>query len=207
MNEPASADLEEQSFQRDQVIKIINSVIEKVEHSGDENTAVIYAELQNLQAIIEDAREALGATRPSDISEKHIPTATDELDAVVESTAEATGVIMDSAEAIMEKAGEVGGEQGDTITNEVMKIFEACSFQDITGQRITKVVKTLKDIESKVSNMLEVIASRVPGLADIEEAQPEEKDTRTEDEKLLNGPQMSDQAISQEDIDKLLSEF
>jgi chemotaxis protein CheZ len=107
----------------------------------------------------------------------------------------------------MEKAGEIGGEQGDAITNEVMKIFEACSFQDITGQRITKVVKTLKDIESKVSSMLEVIASRIPGLAEVEEALPEEDDTRSEDEKLLNGPQMSDQAISQEDIDKLLSDF
>ena len=195
-----------QSYERDQVIGIINSVIAKVENKDDAANAAIYEELQGLQKIIEDARAAIGATRPDDIKEKHIPSATDELDAVVEATAEATGTIMDAAEIIMEKAGQVGGENGDAITNEVMKIFEACSFQDITGQRITNVVKTLKAIETKVSGMISIIASRIPGIADSSDA-PSEEDTRSEDEKLMNGPQMADKAISQEDIDKLLSDF
>lgn len=206
MSDAISTTDQEQSYERDQVIKIINSVIQKVEHSGDGTNAAIYAELQGLQKIIEDARAAIGATRPDDIKDKHIPTATDELDAVVESTAEATGTIMDAAEIIMEKAGEVGGENGDVITNEVMKIFEACSFQDITGQRITNVVKSLKAIEEKVSQMIKIISSRIPGIGDSSDLPPEE-DTRTEDEKCLNGPQMADKAISQEDIDKLLSDF
>ena len=206
MNESLPIDDQDQSYERDQVIKIINSVIKKVEHSDDDINASIYAELQGLQKIIEDAREAIGATRPDDISEKHIPTATDELDAVVESTAEATGTIMDAAEIIMEKAAEIGGENGDAITNEVMKIFEACSFQDITGQRITNVVKTLKTIEGKVGEMISIIASRIPGIGDSSDLPPEE-DARNEDEKLLNGPQMPDKAITQEDIDKLLSDF
>jgi len=200
----------EQSFERDQVIKIINSVIAKVEDAEDGTNSKIYAELQDLQKIIQDARSAIGATRPDDIKDKHIPIATDELDAVVAATAEATGTIMDAAEIIMEKAGEAGGEHGDAITNEVMKIFEACSFQDITGQRITNVVKTLKDIEGKVSKMIAIISSKIPGIAGAGECNiefPEEADTRTEDEKLLNGPQMADKAISQEDIDKLLSDF
>jgi len=206
MSEPVTIEDQEQSYERDQVIKIINSVIQKVEHSEGATNEAIFQELQGLQKIIEDAREAIGATRPDDISEKHIPTATDELDAVVEATAEATGTIMDSAEVIMEKAGEIGGENGDAITNEVMKIFEACSFQDITGQRITNVVKTLKTIEEKVGKMITIIASRIPGIGDSTDLPPEE-DVRTEDEKLLNGPQMADKAISQEDIDKLLSDF
>ena len=32
-----------------------------------------------------------------------------------------------------------------------MVVFEACSFQDITGQRIAKVVETLQHIEERVS--------------------------------------------------------
>ena len=206
MSEALSPQDHEQSYECDQVIKIINSVIAKVEHADDDANAAIYAELQGLQKIIEDARAAIGATRPDDINEKHIPTATDELDAVVEATAEATGTIMDSAEIILEKAGAVGGENGDVITNEVMKIFEACSFQDITGQRITNVVKTLKMIEEKVGKMINIIASRIPGIGDSSELPPEE-DSRTEEEKLLNGPQLPDKAITQEDIDKLLSDF
>jgi len=206
MNNPISIENQEHSYERDEVIKIINSVISKVEHSGDAVNEAIYAELQGLQKIIEEARAAIGATRPDDIKDKHIPSATDELDAVVEATAEATGTIMDAAEIIMEKAGAVGGENGDAITNEVMKIFEACSFQDITGQRITNVVKTLKTIETKVGKMISIISSRMPGAGNSSDLPPEE-DTRTEDEKLLNGPQMKDKAISQEDIDKLLSDF
>lgn len=198
-----TTDDKNQSYERDQVIKIINSVISKVEHGEDETKSQIFAELQDLQKIIEEARSEIGATRPDDIKEKHIPTATDELDAVVAATAEATGTIMDASEIIMEKAGAIGGEHGDAITNEVMKIFEACSFQDITGQRITKVIKTLKDIEGKVSRMLNIIAAKMPGIAQSDE----EVDTRTEDEKLLNGPQMEDKAISQDDIDKLLADF
>lgn len=210
MSDLMPADEDEQSFERDQVIKIINSVIEKVEHAEDESASVIYQELRELQNIIEEARSAIGATRPDDIKDKHIPIATDELDAVVESTAEATGAIMDAAEFIMEKAGEVGGEQGDAITNEVMKIFEACSFQDITGQRITNVVKTLKEIESKVSKMIAIISSRLPGIkrdGDDDGIGGAEVDTKPEDDLLLNGPQMPDKAITQDDIDKLLSDF
>ena len=36
----------------------------------------------------------------------------------------------------------------------VTQIYEACSFQDITGQRITKVVTTLKAIEGKVAHII-----------------------------------------------------
>ena len=38
----------------------------------------------------------------------------------------------------------------------VIKIFEACNFQDLTGQRITKVVATLKFIETHIVRMMEI---------------------------------------------------
>ena len=189
------------SYKREQVVQIINSVIEKVEHADDAQNHSIFADLKELQRIIEEARSEIGLTRPGDINDKHIPTATDELDAVVESTAEATGKIMDSCDVIQEKAGEAG-EAGVAITDEVMKIYEACSFQDITGQRITKVVATLKAIEEKVEKMVAVLGDKLPI-----EAQGEEEDVRTDDEKLLNGPQLPDQAITQDEIDKLLESF
>ena len=196
---------EQQSYERDQVVEIINSVVSKIENvGGDATTTGIFKELKTLQRIIDEARNEIGLTRPADIKDKHIPTATDELDAVVESTAEATGTIMDSGELIMEKAGELGGDAGDAITAEVMKIFEACSFQDITGQRITKVVTTLKTIEDKVAKLIDVLGEKLP----IEEQGEEDPDAgKTIEEKLLNGPQMPDKAITQGDIDKLLEEF
>ena len=38
----------------------------------------------------------------------------------------------------------------------MIKIFEACNFQDLTGQRITKVVGTLKFIETHIVRMMEI---------------------------------------------------
>jgi len=80
-----------------------------------------------------------------------------------------------------------------------MKIYEACSFQDITGQRVSKVIQTFNVIESKIDKLVSVLG--------VKESGEEEEDERVGDERLLNGPQMADEAISQEDIDKLLAEF
>lgn len=197
------------SYERDKVVEIISSVISKVEQVEHAQQKAIFDELNNLQAIINEARMELGAARPGDIKEKHIPTATDELDAVVEATAEASGTIMDCADIIQEKAGEVGGDAGAAIADQCMKIYEACSFQDITGQRITKVVSTLKTIDAKVEQLLSTLGEKAPGM-DSETAAAaaaQENLGKTRHEKLLNGPQSADAAITQDDIDKLLSEF
>jgi chemotaxis protein CheZ len=199
MTDPAN----KSSYEREQVIEIINSVIAKVEGTGGARLS-IFQQLKDLQSIIEEARSDIGAARASDISGKHIPTATDELDAVVEATAEATGKIMDSCDIIVEKASEAG-DAGAVITDEVMKVYEACSFQDITGQRITKVVSTLKTIEEKVQAIMGAVGDTLPVHEGAEEG--EEEDTRVGDERLLNGPQMADTAISQDEIDKLLADF
>lgn len=190
-------------YEKDQVVQIINSVISKIETGGDASCESIFTELRSLQKIIEEARSDIGATRPADIKDKHIPTATDELDAVVESTAEATGAIMDSCEAIEEKASGLG-DDGAAIAAEVTKIYEACSFQDITGQRITKVVSTLKTIEEKVGHLMDVLSESVPGLAEAANDGGEEEEGG---DSLLNGPQLPNQGISQDDIDALLAEF
>ena len=191
---------DEHGYGRDQVVQIINSVISKVEHHDDEVRETMFQELKELKGIIEDARSDLGRTKPVGISDKDIPTATDELDAVVAETADATGKIMDACEVIQNLASEIGGDQASSIENEVIKIFEACSFQDITGQRITKVVSTLKKIEEKVDQFTVAL-----GMDSGESSSDE--DERSGDEALLNGPQMADQAISQEEIDRLLEEF
>ena len=38
----------------------------------------------------------------------------------------------------------------------IMRIYEACNFQDLTGQRINKVVRALSFIEERVESMLSV---------------------------------------------------
>ncbi len=200
MSEAASPQ-ETQDNKKQRIVKIISSVIDKVGKNEDVALRSIMAELHELLVVIEETRAQLGMARPNDIKGKHIPGATDELDAIVGATSEATATIMDSCDIIQSKAAEVGGEAGDAIAGEVMKIFEACSFQDITGQRVSKVVKTFRDIETKIDKLVSVLGVKYTPQAH------EQADTREGDARLMNGPQLAGEGISQDDIDKLLAEL
>ncbi|MCK6418465.1 MAG: protein phosphatase CheZ [Alphaproteobacteria bacterium] len=190
------------AFGRDQVIKIITSVINKVEHAEGDTNDAIYMELRVLHSLIEEARREVGFARPGDINNKYIPGATDELDAVVEATAGATGAIMDSCEAIEGIAAEIGGDASAKLIEQVTKIYEACSFQDITGQRIKKVITALKAIEEKVNNLMRIVGEKLPGIEESGSQGAAEGDAA-----LLNGPQLPGKGINQDEIDKLLSQF
>ena len=86
----------------------------------------------------------------------------------------------------------------DLMMDAVVSIFEACNFQDITGQRIGKVVRTLDFIEERVVAMIQTWGTEafahLPHTVEVPVA---------EEAKLLNGPQLQGKAISQADIDVL----
>jgi chemotaxis protein CheZ len=191
-----------ESFERDKVVRIISSVLEKVSHAEEISRESLYNDLKDLQGIVHDARKELSVARPGDIQDKHIPSATDELDAIVKSTEEATSAIMDSCEVLEQEADKEGGPSAGVLNEEVTKIYEACSFQDLTGQRVTKIINSLVTIDEKVSKIVNILGSRLPGMD-----APDEEDAPVGDAALMNGPQTPDKAISQEDIDKLLAEF
>jgi chemotaxis protein CheZ len=91
----------------------------------------------------------------------------------------------------------------------VTRIYEACSFQDITGQRIGKVVTALKAIETRISSVVSAASGMpgaVPAPAAAAVARPLD-DGRTEGEKLANGPQLPGSGVSQSEIDRLLASF
>lgn len=187
------------TYKRDQVIGIINSVLGKIKTPIESHDSLT-RELVELKEIIESLRKQLYATKVSDIGEMHIPTATDELDAVVGTTEHATQSIMEACETILEimKNEDLGiFKQVETC---VVKIFEACTFQDITGQRIKKVIGCLKDIDAKTSSILSAIQGE---LGDIQAQETESSKIVS----LLNGPALPQNAVTQDDIDKLLAEF
>lgn len=131
--------------------------------------------------------------------------ASHELDAIVTQTEGATQSILEAAEQIQEKAWtlrEQGAEDSicDDIDAKATEIFMACSFQDLTGQRTTKVVQVLRYLESRINLMISIW-----GIEDHEadeNAGPE--DTRP-DAHLLNGPQMEGHGVSQTNVDELMA--
>jgi chemotaxis protein CheZ len=99
-----------------------------------------------------------------------------------------------------EAAASLTGEAATKLQDATTRIYEACSFQDITGQRITKVVGTLKAIEAKVAQIVATFGTRGHEVAITETAE-------VTDSALLNGPQHPTVAMDQSDIDKLLASF
>jgi chemotaxis protein CheZ len=161
--------------------------------------AVLLAELEALGREVRRAKAEIAALRVDDINASHIPTATDELDAVVSHTAAATNEILDSCEVLEALQPGLTGPQAEALSGAVTRIYEACSFQDITGQRIGKVVNALKAIERRVGAVTTTFGQRAG-------APPEPADSpRTEGEALANGPQLPAAAASQEEIDRLLA--
>ncbi len=148
---------EKPAIGRDKVVEIISSVIRKVEEAGDTSREAIYNELKDLRNLIEETRRDISSARMGDIGGKHIPTATDELDAVVMATEVATESIMDACDVLGAHSGKLSPDDSQVVMTEVTKILEACTFQDITGQRITKVVKSLKTIDEKVSRLVAIL--------------------------------------------------
>jgi chemotaxis protein CheZ len=132
-----------------------------------------------------------------------------ELGAVVGGTEQATQQILEAAEAIDQSASALAKVDSadqqkrlsDDIQERVISIFEACNFQDLTGQRISKVMTTMKFIEQHINSMMDIWG----GVDAIKAHVTPQVDNRSEDDKLLNGPKLSGDVghASQDDIDAL----
>ncbi len=163
-------------------------------------------ELYGLFKYLQRVREEIAAiNRPADEA-LHFDSMSDQLDAIVKATEDATDTIM----GCMEKNDEIVGKLRDVLTDDAQlqlldqisangnDVFEACSFQDITGQRITKVVKSVTYVEDRVNALIAVWGKeeidRIEVKADVE---------KTDDEKLLSGPALGDEGMAQDEIDKL----
>jgi chemotaxis protein CheZ len=187
---------------RDEIAEIVEAVIGSLQGDISLRDMQLYRELQSLAEFIHKAKSEIALVRPDRITDEQIQTATGELDAIVAATEQATGTILDSAEAIEELASGMTPEIGAKAADAVTKIYEACNFQDITGQRIGKVVAALKEIEAKVDALVaafgdEFAGQRAPGDA------PDEGGGKERDADLLNGPQLEGDGVSQADVDAL----
>lgn len=173
----------------------------------------VMEELEELSRFIEVTKAEIAAIRPEEIPDEHIPEATDELDAVIDATEVATNAIMEAAEMIEGVAEEISDDQASVLSHAVTQIYEACSFQDITGQRIHKVVGALKEIEEKVETVVQKFGPDAETREELKRRRQAKKeiaesaDGGINEEDLLQGPQMTENANSQDDIDALLADM
>ncbi len=119
-----------------------------------------------------------------------------ELEAVIEDTESAANTILDAADRIAERLKEEDWDNHDSreealnqVKSDVQEILMACTFQDMTGQRIRNTLENLHDIEGKLSTMLSKIGIDI---------NPSEEDVK----KAVTG---GDERFSQNEIDSMFS--
>ena len=167
----------------------------------------LLAEIEDLGRVISTARAEIAALQVDDITASHIPSATDELDAIVAHTAGATDSILEVCETLDRVAGGLLGEPAAALQDATTKIYEACSFQDISGQRISKIVATLKTIDAKVAHIVSAFGGAEDGAPPPRAAPLTLDRAAPHGHPPLHGPQLPANAMDQTGIDKLLASF
>lgn len=209
----------------DQVWELVKSIKEMFGNTekgaAAHTTSQLYHELGELAKFINAAKKELQEVKNSDIASQQLPSASNHLDAIVHMTENATSKIMDECDKLSvfhndlrerlinmdppldpDALASVDAGLNDSMTS-ITHIFEACNFQDITVQRIQKVVKALQEVERQVLRMV-VVFGLVENDQKLDDATKAEL---KEDAALLNGPQLAGQGLEQDDIDAILSKL
>lgn len=163
-------------------------------------------EIRNLSQYIERFRLEIAHLNKGD-PDSNFKNMSDHLDAIIEHTDAATHAILQNLDEISDLVGKIQDKVKDSEANELCdqalekttNAMESCTFQDITGQRVTKIIRSMQFVEERVLAMVDLMG-RDSVEKEASELAPEEKK-----DPLLNGPQLPGAVISQDDIDKLFA--
>lgn len=154
---------------------------------------------ENMEAV----RRELATIRHPESQEDKLKSMAEQLDAIVQETEQATETILganEQIEGLLDQIGQCANDPKvsgflDEIAVQVAEMYQACSFQDITGQWVNKAANSLKTIDDSICRLVDVWGEA--GFFDLEPLSDGKKDA------LLNGPQIGGAATSQGDIDKM----
>jgi chemotaxis protein CheZ len=187
--------------------EISTSLLE--EHRRDMQEALrLKVELDSIYEAINRTKREIATLRYAGAQGQEITRVTDELGAIVLGTETATDSILAAAEKIDDLSSNLssrlsGGDQeiAREILDHVISIFEACNFQDITGQRISKVVNAMRFVEERIHHMIDIWG----GLESFKDVEALDGSQRKGDAALLNGPALAtDKGVTSQDaIDAL----
>jgi len=146
--------------------------IDRIEKLVHEPPALSPAErvridLVEMAKAIAQTRSEIAAIKPDGDAKGTLSEATEELDSIVHTTERATSDILAAAEQVQEIAWTLrergaDGATCDALDQRATDIYSACSFQDLTGQRIRKVVDVLRFLEDRIRAMIGIWGEAMP---------------------------------------------
>jgi chemotaxis protein CheZ len=164
-------------------------------------------ELGLIYAAVERTRHEMIALGVEAETNERTSRAGRELAAIAGGTERATQSILQAAEDIDQAAQALSGSAKSThekglaqdIQDRVVQIFEACNFQDLTGQRVNHVLATLQFVEEHLARLLDIWRD-IEGFEPVVLAAEAEENRR-----FLNGPKLPGDAghFDQDDIDTM----
>lgn len=173
----------------------------------------VRVEIAQMVRSIGRAKSQIAAIKNPVMGRDEMEKASLQLEEITKQTEDATNEIMsaaDEVEQLLKKIHSHTVEDPDVAPlidlagERLIAIIEACAFQDLTGQRVTQVVKTLRYIESRVLAMIDIWGLDAFKDVDIpDEGEAEDLHDEQEEDELLNGPALGGQGLSQADIDAL----
>ena len=179
----------------------------QAEPLAEEESLAARIEIAQMVRMIGRAKIEIASIKHPRENDDRMQLAASELDAIVIATEASTEDVLGASEQIETYVRKITGLHpddeevatlGDQIANEIIKIFEACSFQDITGQRTNKVIKTIRFIEEKILALINIWG--VDAFLDLPvHNQP----AAGGDDGLMNGPQLKNEGITQDEINAL----
>lgn len=194
------------AFALDDLSPLLENIAKVVSVDGETSAldAFLRDEIIKIANHIEATKHEIAALKPESEGGKSMGTAAVQLDAVLKATEEAAQSIMDAADEIQKVAQESGLDDAakEKIMGATTRIYEACNFQDLTGQRIVKVIQAMEFTEQRIRRLTSLFLSDGSVNLDVLQKVTAQRD----DQHLLNGPQLPGSAPSQEDIDAMFKE-
>lgn len=192
-----------ENFSLAEVLHLAHSSVKTLKDFLDKLESSVGDDFHQIMDRISQTREDIKQLNTKDNEICPIMDAENELKLVVKATEDATHRIMEAAETIMTADANDPASYHRTVEQNVMDIFEACSFQDITGQRINRVVETLDFVDYRIHKIASFLGLENSSQSrEFDEAAFYEK-LKRKDALILHGPQDKADAVSQSDIDDL----
>ena len=189
------------------ILEVVQSVMASIEGDHASLSQRLHDNIEALAEYINSAKAEITEIRVDEINTHYLPEASDQLSAIVGATEKATNEIFDAVETIEGLASKLPPKKAEGLSEAVTRIYEACSFQDITGQRISKVVTVLQNVETRIDALLRAFGTDGGTAASEAEALAEEPAAADSEINLLSGPQLDGTGNSQDEIDTLLASF
>lgn len=154
-------------------------------------------DLLEMAKAISKTKNEISALRPGEHSHSDLSVASEALDGIVRATERATSEILEAAEHVQETAWTLReGGTDDALCSELdrraTEIYTACTFQDLTAQRIVKIVNTLRFLEARIAAMIEIWGGET------------ESGDSASDRPDLSGDLAAHDGLSQSDVDVVI---